>query len=120
MQLSQLPNVQRRPRKEEEQPGRDVPLERIPPDLEIGGPWPLRARSLLIYLENFEILQPGNDVMLEGQFANLAEVINITRRTMDGGHVLTVRGPLWHLPRDMWPMYVLEVMGQLTSFLEIG
>ena len=118
--LSQVPNTRRRPRDEEQQPGREVPLQRNPPSEPNPGPWPPRARSILIYLENIEILQPDNDVMMEGQFANLDDVINITRRMENGNHVFRVQGPLRPLPRARWPMYVLEIMGQLTSFLRIG
>ena len=116
--LSQLQNTRRRPRDESEQPGRETTLERVPPIQNFPGPWPPRGRSLMIYLEDF-VLQPDHSVMFEGQFMNLDDIVNITRRPIDDGHILTVRGPLRVLPRDRWALYVLEVMNQLTSFLDL-
>ena len=111
VQLSQISNTRRRSHDEEQQLGRDQPLQRDPQLQEGQGLWPSRNRSLLIYLKNFEILQPGNDVMLEGQFANLEDIVNITRRIDSGNHVFTVQGPLQPLPRARWPIYILEVTG---------
>ena len=73
----------------------------------------------MIYLENVEMLQPGVSVMTEGQFANLDDIINITRRPVEGGYVLSVRGPIRVLPRERWSLYVLEVMQQLTTFFDL-
>jgi len=114
--LSQLPNMRRRPREEEEQPGRENPLERIPLDQEVQGPWPPTIRSLMIYLENTVDVVTSTEIMLEGQFANMDEFTTIIRTPILDGHEFRTLGPLHILPRERRAVYILEVMQQLLAF----
>lgn len=116
--LTQIIESRRRRREEMEESGPIIPLDI--PSMRDGRRWPPGHRALVILLEGYGNFRPNNNLILESRFEDSGNNFNITRRTEEGFHTLTLRGPRLHiLGRDRQALYILEVVQQLREFIGI-
>jgi len=89
--LSRIVESRQRRHEEIEESGHDMPLDI--PSMRDSRRWPSDHRALVTLLEDYGIFRPNNNFILESRFEDSGNNFNITQRTEEGYHTLTLYGP---------------------------